>query len=140
MGTDSGKNISVKAAIPYVALGGAIGAGLRYLMLELSPFSDDYSYLVIMAENVAGAFLLGLLAGLIARTKVKSWPWAPFLGTGILGSFTTFSTFVADILYLGSTSLAVASLYIAGSVVAGLFTAILGFSLGSAQKTRGGFQ
>ncbi|MCH8557161.1 MAG: CrcB family protein [Balneolia bacterium] len=124
----------MKAAVPLVALGGAIGAGLRYSLLLINPYGMEYSYVVILVENITGAFFLGLLAGLISRTKIKSWPWAAFLGTGVLGSFTTFSTFITDIIDLSASSLLVTGIYMFVSVIVGLIAALFGFWIGSIKK------
>lgn len=128
--------LTVKAAVPLVALGGAIGAGLRYSLLLLNPYGIEYSFAVILIENISGSFLLGLLAGLISRLKLNSWPWAAFLGTGVLGSFTTFSTFITDIIDLSASSLVIMGFYILVSVTIGLFAAVAGFRIGSLNNKR----
>jgi len=82
-----------------VALGGAIGASLRYLAYELIPTigpelvsNAGYSTLIV---NLSGAFLLGALYGRIAK-GLEHPLLRPFLGVGVLGSFTTYSTLVLE--------------------------------------------
>ncbi len=108
----------------WIGLGGAVGSGLRFLLIVLSPFEG--LHWVIMMENIAGSFFLGLLVGLIGRRVVSSNPWGSFLGTGVLGSFTTFSTFSMDIIYLVENEPLSAFIYLMVSISAGLAAAISG--------------
>ncbi|MFC6592002.1 fluoride efflux transporter FluC [Deinococcus lacus] len=84
----------------WVALGGAAGACARYAaLLWLGPALERSalgSYWGVFAVNVAGSFLLGLTLGLVDRGL---WPEAARLGfgVGVLGAFTTFSTFSTDL-------------------------------------------
>ena len=76
-----------------VGIGGFIGSVCRYL-IGLIPVSEKCAFPVkTFAINVAGAFLIGLIAALAA----KEWAGSPrlilFLKVGICGGFTTFSTF-----------------------------------------------
>ncbi len=115
--------------IAWIALGGALGAGLRYGFLMLNPFGSEYAFWVIMLENIAGSFLLGLLVGLIGRQVLEEHPWGSFLGTGLLGSFTTFSAFSIDLYLTASISYSVAAVYGIVSVAGGLAAAITGIKL-----------
>ena len=74
--------MNLKNEIPLVALGGVVGAGVRSLFAELP--LDTYQSLFIV--NVLGAFLLGILF-----TSTTSKSLRLFLGTGVLGGFTTTS-------------------------------------------------
>jgi CrcB protein len=119
-----------------IASGGALGAALRYGILVLNPYGAEMSAWIIMIENIAGSFLLGLLVGTIRVGRVKSWPWSPLLATGVLGSFTTFSTYTLDILSLYDESLILLLFYGAGSPVFGLSAAMLGLMAGSWLRTK----
>jgi len=102
-----------------VALGGALGAVLRWLagLAVAFPFGT-------LAVNVAGCFAIGLVwAGLVAR-------WHPFLITGVLGGFTTFSAFSLDTLRLVEDGRGTAALgYVAASVMLSLAACAAGLWL-----------
>ncbi len=76
-----------------VALGGAIGAGLRYAVGEWIS-SDTFPY-ATLSVNLIGSFLLGILAIGLAQNLVST-NVALLLGTGVLGAFTTMSTFSVE--------------------------------------------
>jgi len=115
-----------------VAFGGALGAVFRFLMMSgIGHFLHvgfPYATLVV---NVLGSFALGSLI------EVMSLSWSPgqemrsFLVVGVLGAFTTFSTFSLDVMFLierGQWSSA--GFYIALSVllsIAGLFAGMMLF-------------
>ena len=104
-----------------VALGGAIGAVLRYLTgLALAfPFGT-------LAVNIVGSFLIGVLWVALADRG----PWAPLLITGILGGFTTFSAFSLDTLRLVDAGRApMAALYVLASVTLSLGACAFGHSI-----------
>ena len=78
-------------SIVYIALGGALGAVLRFLLTEY--VNNNISHLVpfgTLFVNVVGCFVIGCVAGLIAS---KSSPMYFFFIIGFLGSFTTMSAF-----------------------------------------------
>jgi len=78
-------------ALASVALGGAAGALLRHGLVEAFPDGHGSFPWTILAVNVLGCFLLGLLPGLGA---VRRRPLlVPLLGPGVLGGFTTLSTY-----------------------------------------------
>lgn len=109
-------------AIFYVALGGAIGAMLRYGvgLVAAFPFGT-------LAVNVAGSFAMGLVFVWLADHP-RADLHGPLVMTGALGAFTTFSAFSLDTLKLieaGRTGFAGG--YVAGSVIlslAALFAAV----------------
>lgn len=113
----------------WIMAGGGIGAVLRYSLLLLTSESVTMAPLTIFIENILGAFLLGLLTGLILSKKVKEWPWLHFVGTGVLGSFTTFSAFATDILNLIEQSPLIAVAYVAASLLFGILAAMAGLAL-----------
>lgn len=82
--------IALRYGIGIVAAGGAIGAGIREIFLQIWPAPIDSFPWTVFAINVAGC---ALLAALPSFAVVRAKPWLPlFLGTGILGGFTTMST------------------------------------------------
>jgi len=109
-----------------VALGGALGASLRYLtnVSVMRLVGPGFPYGTI-AVNVLGSFLMGMLVVVLARRG--GLELAPFLMTGVLGGFTTFSAFSLDTLTLferGEISLA--GLYVGMSVFLSLAAIAVG--------------
>jgi len=93
-----------------VALGGALGAVLRYLVGLAVAFP-----LGTLAINVIGSFLIGIVWVVFAARGLQAW--LPFVMTGILGGFTTFSAFSLDTLRLVEAGrIAAAGSYVIGSV------------------------
>lgn len=112
----------------YVALGGALGASARYMtnvavMRFIGP-GFPWGTLVV---NVLGSALMGALVVLLAQKDATRL--APFLMTGLLGGFTTFSAFSLDALTLWERGQSgVAAAYVAGSVVLSLVGIALGMA------------
>lgn len=116
----------------WVAFGGAVGAVARYgAAMALAPLAARAGFpLGILVINVLGSFLLGLTVALVGRGV---WPEAARLafGTGVLGAFTTFSTFSVDLDGLiGRGAVATALAYAVGSVLLGVLAAVAGRVLG----------
>ena len=112
-----------------VALGGAIGACLRYLsnVGAMRLFGPGFPY-ATMFVNIAGSFAMGVLLVFLAHKG--GMRFAPFLMTGILGGFTTFSAFSLDAFIIyerGQIGLAAA--YILGSVALSILALTLGVLL-----------
>lgn len=129
-----------------VFFGGAIGAGARAAFGLLARPQWTWPW-VIFAINLSGAFLLGLLDSLVAA-KAASHPifkkYAAFIGTGMMGAFTTYGTFVDEArgLFLSSQPYAAVA-YALSSLLAGVFLAGLGLFIGKkafkeAKKEGGG--
>ena len=118
-----------------VALGGAIGASARYLggAAILRAFGSGFPY-GTMFVNILGSFLMGLLAvWLMERMDGSFARYAPFLMTGALGGFTTFSAYSLDALYLMERGRYMsASIYMGGSVVLAIAALFLGMTLARA--------
>jgi CrcB protein len=112
-----------------VALGGAIGASLRYLtnVGAMRLFGPSFPYATLIV-NILGSFVMGLLVVVLARKGGNHL--APLLMTGILGGFTTFSAFSLDTLTLWERGDQVAALaYVAASVILSLAAIIAGLAL-----------
>ncbi len=77
--------------IGVVAAGGAIGSVARYGLAEL--WSSPW---IIVVINVVGSLLLGLLMGVLSQGSTNLL-LRPFVGVGVLGGFTTFSTAMVDL-------------------------------------------
>jgi len=109
-----------------VAFGGAIGAVFRYaLMSGIGHFLHAGFPIATLVVNVLGSFALGSLIEIMALNWSPGQEMRSFLVVGVLGAFTTFSTFSQDVIFLIERhQYAPAGLYIALSVVlsiAGLF-------------------
>lgn len=110
-----------------VALGGGIGACLRYL-IGLIPLKEPFVFPVkTLVINLLGCFVIGLVASLAVKNSSLSSKLVLFIKTGFCGGFTTFSTFALEtetLIKTGQSGPAV--LYIALSVVAGVGLAFAG--------------
>jgi CrcB protein len=114
-----------------VFLGGGVGAALRHGVNITSArlLGTAFPYATLF-ENVTGSLVMGLLAAYFAYLGDASQHWRLFLTTGILGGYTTFSSFSLDAALLYERGeLGLAALYVVVSValsIAGLFA---GFAL-----------
>ena len=113
------------ASLAQVALGGAIGASARYLtnvgVMRLIGPGFPWG---TMAVNVLGSFLMGVLVVVLAHKDAMRL--APFLMTGLLGGFTTFSAFSLDVMTLIERGhLNLAAFYAIGSVLLSLGAMVL---------------
>lgn len=86
-----------------VALGGGIGAAARHGASILWPTPPGDFPTTTMLVNVAGCALIGILIAAVTEARTAHHLTRPFLGTGVLGGFTTFSTWALDIQNLVET-------------------------------------
>lgn len=101
--------------------GGALGASARYGLGHRFPAAPGAFPWATFAINVTGCLLIGVLMVLITEVWQAHRPVRPLLGVGVLGGFTTFSTYVVDIQRLVDIRVAGTALgYLAGTVVAAL--------------------
>ncbi len=118
-------------AVLLVGIGGAVGSMARYGVSVLVGRRWAGSFpLAILLTNIAGSVLMGVLVGLLARFMPESGNEIRlFAAVGVLGGFTTFSSFSLDtIILLERGELAQATLYVVLSVVvclAGLYLGLL---------------
>ncbi len=116
-------------AIVAVGIGGGIGAILRYLVGSafLQRFGPGFPWGTFVI-NVSGSFLIGAVAQLALTRSFGITPNVRiFAATGVLGGYTTFSTFSLDTLVLvGDGAAPLALLYAIGSVVTGFLAAYAG--------------
>ncbi len=80
-----------------IAAGGATGAAARYLIEATWPTPAGAFPAGTLAINLLGCALIGVLLVLITEVWSRQRLLRPFLGTGVLGGFTTFSTYTVDI-------------------------------------------
>jgi CrcB protein len=123
------------AATAYVVLGGGAGAAFRYhlgrlMTLWLGPNTVTAFPWATLTCNVVGSLAMGLLAGWLARHSEGGDHLRLLLGVGLLGGFTTFSSFSLEMMLLierGQASLAF--IYAAVSILAGLVGLYIGLIL-----------
>lgn len=122
-------------ALAAVALGGVFGSTLRYLTGLALPHQPSQWPTATLLVNLLGAFCLGLLLQWLLELGPDAGRRRTLrlcLGTGLLGSFTTYSALALDVVHLlesGRPGLAAG--YAAASVVAGLLAAGLGVLVGA---------
>ncbi|WP_192929976.1 fluoride efflux transporter CrcB [Sphingomonas sp. NIC1] len=113
-----------------VMAGGALGSAARYLTgrIALTALGPHFPY-GTLAVNLIGGLLMGLLAGVLARIG-GSENWRLFLGIGVLGGFTTFSSFSLDVVTLVERgAVATAALYVFVSVAGAIGALFAGLML-----------
>jgi fluoride exporter len=113
-----------------VFLGGGIGAALRHAFnLAFARLLGTAFPYATLFENVSGAIAMGMLVAFFAFKSGIPQHWQLFLTTGILGGYTTFSTFSLDVALLYERGeLALAALCVAMSValsIGGLFAGLV---------------
>jgi CrcB protein len=114
-----------------VFIGAGIGGALRHgaNVASAKLFGLDFPYGTFIV-NVAGSFAMGLLAGFFVYRAGVPQHLRLFLTTGILGGFTTFSTFSLDAaLLIERHQFGAAAGYVVGSVAAGLAALFFGLAV-----------
>lgn len=114
--------------IVWVIAGGALGAPARYLVDRFvsSRHERDWPWGTFLV-NVSGAFLFALLLGSAGSVGANG---LLFLGVGMLGSFTTWSTFTVEVVRLAQEGERINALsYLAATLIVGLGAAVVGFTL-----------
>ena len=117
-----------------VAAGGALCAALRFLSVAWVTRAFPGFPWGTLAVNVLGSAVMGLAAVALMERFPGSWErFAPFLMTGVLGGFTTFSAFSLDVFFLIERGrMAAAAGYVAGSVALSVGALWLGLMAGRA--------
>ncbi len=114
-----------------VAVGGAIGSVMRYLVAIGSSkvFGTDFPWGILII-NITGSFLIGAFVSLFATRWDLPQVARVFLTVGICGGYTTFSTFSLDTYYLFERGeYLAAGFYVVGSVVLSVGALIAGMHL-----------
>ncbi|MBJ7453875.1 MAG: fluoride efflux transporter CrcB, partial [Blastococcus sp.] len=113
-------------------LGGALGALARWGVAEALPHDPDAWPWATLLVNLVGCLVLGFLIGRVFdRSPGPPWlraPWMrPFLATGVLGGFTTYSAFAVETVQLAEAGrVGTAAGYVLASVTGGVLAAALG--------------
>lgn len=113
-----------------VAVAAAMGAALRYLVDQIVQHQHDQTFpWGTFVINVSGSLLLGLLTGLAAHHGLPAVA-ATVIGVGLLGGYTTWSTYLWESLALAEAgAVGQASINVVGSLVVGFAAAGAGFGL-----------
>jgi fluoride exporter len=112
-----------------VSAGGVAGALARYgFGVAFPPAPAGFPW-ATFGVNVSGCLLIGVLMVLVADVWPTKRLLRPFLGTGLLGGYTTFSTYVVDIQHLlGAGAARTALVYLAGTLLAALAAVYAGIT------------
>ena len=117
-----------------IALGGALGSWLRYVVATEVTQRAGVIGAGTFAVNLSGAFVLGALTGLIESRFPGTPRWlGSGLAIGVLGGYTTFSSYTLDaIRQVEDGRVGLAVLYVLVTVALGLTAAVAGLALGRA--------
>lgn len=113
-----------------VGVAAAVGAALRYLVDQIVQHQHDQTFpWGTFVINVSGSLLLGLTVGLASHHGLPTVA-ATVIGVGVLGGYTTWSTYLWESVALAETgAVSQAALNVFGSLAAGLAAAAAGFGL-----------
>jgi len=114
-----------------VATGGAIGAVLRYLtgLAAIRLFNKPKVYTGTLIANVSGCFMVGAVLATLTITDRISEPVLLFFTVGILGSYTTFSTFALETGMLLKGPIHKLALYLSWQIAGAFLAFIAGYEL-----------
>ncbi|WP_243790052.1 fluoride efflux transporter CrcB [Saccharopolyspora gloriosae] len=121
---------SQSALLLVISLGGGLGAVSRYGILQWSPTAPGSFPWGTFTINVLGCLLIGVLMVLITEVWSVHPLVRPFLGIGVLGGFTTFSTYAVEFdALLRPGNVAVAAAYLVGTLVCALLAVLAGVAI-----------
>ncbi|CAI9413005.1 fluoride efflux transporter CrcB [Nocardioides sp. T2.26MG-1] len=113
--------------LPVIALGGVVGAGARYGAARVWPTPHEGVPWTTLGVNALGCLLIGVLMVFVVEVGGAHPLLRPFAGVGVLGGFTTFSTYAVDTVRLVDDGRPVAAAgYWAGTLVLALAAVAVG--------------
>jgi CrcB protein len=127
-------NPSFVTASLLVTGGGAFGSWLRFVIgrvwsLMIGPIAASAFPWATLTVNVSGSMLMGALVGWLARHAAAGETWQLLLGVGVLGGFTTFSSFALEFaLFVERGELGLGAVYVGLSLVAGFGALFVGLA------------
>jgi CrcB protein len=113
-----------------IAVGGSLGALARWGVAEALPHTSSEVPWGTVLANVSGCFAIGVLLVVLAERRPHDRILRPLLGTGVLGGYTTFSTYALDtrtLMAAGRPPLAAA--YLFGTLAVGLLAVVAAIRL-----------
>ena len=113
-----------------VFAGGVLGAAARQVIVLAMPEASGVPWGILLV-NLVGAFALGLLVGVLGRSveSTRRRDVRLFVGTGVIGGFTTYSALAVDTVLLLESAPGVGIAYALSSVIAGVACAAAGLAL-----------
>lgn len=117
--TDPERRPSPYPVLAAVSLGGVVGALARYLIATAWPHRASAFAWSTFTINVTGCLLIGVVIVLVGDHRLLR----PLLGTGVLGGYTTFSTYIVDIQH---SSPRISMVYLASTLVCALLAVWVG--------------
>ena len=123
--------------LPAIAVGGMVGASARYAAGRVWPTGEHAMPWTTMGINAVGCLLIGALMVAVVEVGGTHPLLRPFVGVGVLGGFTTFSTYAVDVVSLldaGRPGLALGTA--AGTLVVALGAVVAGVAAGRAVVRR----
>ena len=113
--------------LPLIAAGGMIGASARYALELLWPPSITAVPYATLVTNLSGCLLVGVVMVAVTETGQRHPLWRPFLAVGILGGYTTFSTYTVQVQQaVDAADPRLALGYLAGTVAGALLAVTIG--------------
>lgn len=109
-----------------VAIGGALGACLRYIVILWIP-TEGFPWSTL-SVNLIGSFILGIIVGLSSNHFLGE-KMTLLIATGILGAFTTMSTYSIDTITLWKNERFIAIIYIITTAIIGPILALIGMEI-----------
>lgn len=128
-----------KRALALVAVGGAFGTGIREALALLWPAEPHGFPVTIFVINLVGSFALGVLLETLSRRGAdegRRRVLRLLIGTGVIGGFTTYSSFATDVASRFGPVTEMAFGYAAASLLLGCLAAISGIAVATAFQRR----
>ena len=123
-------SLPLRTVLLLVSVGGALGSLARYAVALAIPHAAGQLPWSTLVANVSGALLIGVLMGLMATVWAHTHRLRPFLGVGVLGGYTTFSTAMLDTRTLLTDAPLLALVYVALTLLLGLAAVVVGLAVG----------
>ncbi|MCW8796650.1 MAG: fluoride efflux transporter CrcB [Chlorobium sp.] len=118
------------AALLLVGAGGFVGAAARFLVALVLPFIGTGFPFGTLVVNLAGCFLIGFISELSVSSSLVSPELRLLIATGFCGGFTTFSSYMYEIMsLLRDGEIFYSTLYLLGSIVGGIICLYFGMQL-----------